>query len=92
MDAEDKKLVKVAVLDDPVEISFLRSVLEDQGMTYLIEPIGSSPFGTALNLSKGAFRLMVFPEDEDHVRGVLDKLRVDLTGEEENPMTQGSDS
>ncbi|MDP6419333.1 MAG: hypothetical protein QF492_05095 [Candidatus Krumholzibacteria bacterium] len=92
MDTEDRKLVKVAVLDDPVEVSFLRSVLEELGLNFLIEPIGIGPFGTALNMSTGSFRLMVFPGDEDQVREILDKLKEDLSNEEENPMNQGSDS
>ncbi len=67
-----EKMVEVAVLDDSVEVSILASLLEERGIRFLMEPIGSTSFAGIFELQKGQARLKVFQADADTTKGLLD--------------------
>jgi hypothetical protein len=74
MPFSQEKMVEVAILDDSVEVSALAAILEERGIRFLMEPIGSSSFAGIFELQKGQARLKVFKEDEDTAKNLLDEF------------------
>ncbi len=72
MPYSSEKMVELAVLDDSVEVSVLAALLEERGIRYLMEPLGSTPYSGIFEMQKGQARLKVFQSDADEARILLD--------------------
>jgi len=68
------KMVELTVLDDSVEMSLLGSMLDEKGIRYLMEPLGSTPYAGIFESQKGQARLKVFQEDATEAQGILDNF------------------
>lgn len=69
-----KDFVTVAVFNLPSEISVLKSVLENEGITYFFENetiVSIDPFAS---IAYGGIKLKVHRNDEELVRSILDNL------------------
>lgn len=73
-----KDFVTVAVFNLPSEISVLKSVLENEGITYFFENetiVSIDPFAS---IAYGGIKLKVHRNDEELVRSILDNLESHL--------------
>jgi len=66
------KMIELAILEDSVEVSSLGALLEEKGIRYLMEPLGSSPYAGIFETQKGQARLKVFETDAEAAQKVLD--------------------
>jgi len=72
MPFRSEKMVELVVLNDSVEVSALAALLEERGIRYLMEAIGSTPYGGIFELQKGQARLKVFKSDAEEARILVD--------------------
>lgn len=63
--------VRVHVCGDPVEAAFLRTVLADEGIPFLVEGGGVDPYGLTFVPQRGFCTLVVSAADCDRAREVI---------------------
>ncbi len=87
-----EKMIELAILDDSVEVSILATLLEERGIRYLMEPMGSTPYGGIFETQKGQARLKVFQSDAEVAQELLDDFyQAPAMDEQEAPERESSE-
>lgn len=69
-----KEFITVAIFNLPTEIAVLKSILENEGITYFFENetiVSIDPFAS---IAYGGIKLKVHPNDAELVQQILDNL------------------
>jgi hypothetical protein len=80
---DERELVKLVTVEDPVAASALIALLEDQGIRSLLEPWHSTALNGIFVSQKGHAVIKVFREDLAAARAVLEDFRKGVSGAEE---------
>jgi hypothetical protein len=94
MPYSSEKMIELAILDDSVEVSILATLLEERGIRYLMEPMGSTPYGYGgiFETQKGQARLKVFQSDAEVAQELLDDFyQAPAMDEQEAPEKDSSE-
>jgi hypothetical protein len=76
-----RKLVELVTLENPIEATALTALLQDRGIASNIDSWHSSPFDGLFEAQKGHAKLLVFEEDLERARQVLEDFKRSLADE-----------